>query len=447
MNSRLPHAARTIAYLLALWCCFGDFSPAIAQTPSTSASSGPSKSLDQAAGVFAPDHVFQIEIEIAEADFDTLSGAHRSRFGRQGDERPAVPATVIEGTNVYRDVVVHIKGAAGSFRPITGKPALTLNFDKRVKGQTFHGLQRLSLNNSVQDPSFLTEQICREMFAAAGVPVPRATHAVVKLNHRNLGLYVLVEAYNKQFLRRTFTKDSGHLYDGGFLREITDGLDLASGDTSDDGSDLRRLFEAATNGDTSTQIARLENVLDLDRFLSFLAVDVMTCNWDGYAMNRNNYRIYHDPIKDRLVFMPHGLDQMFGVVHCDPTMGIIPPNPRGLVARAVWQNPEGRRRYLTRLNELFARQFDVYVLTNRVEALAKVVRPYLVSDQNSASSSFGNGWPITIKREGDNTFNVPPGGREFRVFGSVASFDQEVNFLKQRIAERGASLREQLGRP
>ena len=30
-----------------------------------------------------------------------------------------------------------------------------------------------------------------------------------------------------------------------------------------------------------------------DRFLSFLATEVMLCHWDGYALNRNNFRVYH----------------------------------------------------------------------------------------------------------------------------------------------------------
>ena len=48
-------------------------------------------------------------------------------------------------------------------------------------------------NNSVQDSTYLSEKICREMFEAAGVPSPRAGHAVVEFDGRLLGLYVLVE--------------------------------------------------------------------------------------------------------------------------------------------------------------------------------------------------------------------------------------------------------------
>src|SRR6185436_17379159 len=108
-------------------------------------------------------------------------------------------------------------------------PAMTLNFDKHIKGQTFHGLERLSLNNSVQDPSLFSEQISRELFAAIGTPTPRATRARVELNGRDLGVYVLAEAANKQFLARHFKNPNGNFYDGGFLKDVNGDLDKSSG--------------------------------------------------------------------------------------------------------------------------------------------------------------------------------------------------------------------------
>src|SRR2546428_8230887 len=63
-------------------------------------------------------------------------------------ERTNVLATVRQGQKVYTNVAVHLKGHLGSFRPLDSKPALTLNFDKDARGQRFHGLQKIHLNNS-----------------------------------------------------------------------------------------------------------------------------------------------------------------------------------------------------------------------------------------------------------------------------------------------------------
>jgi len=325
-----------------------------------------------------PADLWRIQIEIAPADVEKLRGYHWRGWGGQRQERPEVLVTVREGRIVHTNVALHLKGAAGSFRPFDDKPALTLSFTKHVPGRRFHGYGKISLNNSVQDPSYLSEVISRELFEAAGVPVPRADHATVLINGRDLGLYVLTEGWGKPFLRRYFRNVSGNLYDGGFVQDITGELDTNSGDHAPDRSDLNRLAEAAAESDAARRWERLRQVLDLDRFLSFMAVEIMTCHWDGYALNRNNYRVFHDLEADRMVFMPHGLDQMFGVARSFPGSSIRPPM-QGLVAQAVITTPTGRERYLERIATLRTNVFDEHNLTNRVHELSRRIRPTLAA--------------------------------------------------------------------
>ena len=95
----------------------------------------------------------------------------------QRNNRAYARATLRDGETVYSEVGVHLKGSAGSVRDINDKPALTLNFDRFRDRQKFHGLDKIHLNNSVQDPSYLTELLCGDLFRAAGVPAARTTHA------------------------------------------------------------------------------------------------------------------------------------------------------------------------------------------------------------------------------------------------------------------------------
>ena len=314
--------------------------------------------------IFTTNTFLRLKIEVSKNDLNQLR-QHNWGWGESQKQRPIVRATIYEGDKVYTNVALHLKGAAGSFRPVDDRPALTLNFDKFAKNQTFHGLDKISLNNSVQDPSFLNEKLCREMFNAAGVPAPRAGHAKLEFNGRDLGLYVLTEGWGKQFLRRYFKNTKGNLYDGGFVKEITDELDVNSGDNPKDHSDLQRLAAAANETNPGKRMERLEKVLDMDRFITMIALEVMMMHWDGYAMNKNNYRIFHDAERDKMVFMPHGLDQMFGVMRMTDPNSSIMPHMEGLVARAVIQTPEGRRRYMQAMAQLMTNVFNVEVLTNR----------------------------------------------------------------------------------
>lgn len=328
--------------------------------------------------------------------------------------RPKAKATVTEGGVTYTNVEVHLKGSAGSFRSIDQKPALTLNFEKSAPGQSFHGLHKISLNNSLQDPTYLSEKICRELFDAAGVPAPRASHAKVELNGRNMGLYVLTEGFGKQFLKRYFKNTKGNLYDGGFVQDITEPLAVNSGENPRDNSDLRALATAATTESTN-RMARLEQVLDMNRFLSYVAMETMLCHWDGYSMNRNNWRLYHDLDSKKMVFMPHGMDQMFGYpdMRMGPGSSIFPRRVQGLVTRSVLSTQEGRRRYLERVGQLYTNVFHVNEIVKRVDELAAIIRP-VIAESNPQMARY---------------------------------HENAVNSLKVRIEQRGESVRKQLEEP
>jgi hypothetical protein len=350
----------------------------------------------------------RLKIEIPPEGMEVL----RQYYWRRGDEgamRTDIRATVREGANTYTNVALHLKGSAGSFRPIDSeKPALTLNFDKFAEGQRFHGLQKLHLNNSVQDSSYISEQISRELCLKAGLPTPRAAHAVVELNGRKPQLYVLVEGWNKQFLKRHFKNTRGNLYDSGAARDITYPLDTNSGERPEDRSRLDELAAAAQDTDGETRFGRIERVLDVERFLTFMALEVIMGHWDGYSMNRNNYRVFHDLDTDRMVFLPHGMDQMFGIRRSTPT-STITPMMKGVVARAVMQSPDLRRRYLKRIHFLATNTFDVAAITNRARQISARVQPTLAGD-----------------------------------FPQLANQDRHVQWFCERVASRLQSVREQV---
>ncbi|MEY2408389.1 MAG: spore coat protein [Verrucomicrobiota bacterium] len=340
------------------------------------------KKSDASDDFFSKGVIPHLRIDIPKASMDVL---------RRGDgEKTYVRATVREGTNVWEDVGIHIKGAAGSKRAIdSGEPALTLNFDKFKAHQKFHGIDKLHLNNSIQDASLLCEAICSRVFLDAGVPTARSSHARVTLNGRDLGpsrgLYVLKEGYDKEFLRHHFKDATGNLYDGGFIREITEPLqqNSGSGDIARHG-DLKALAAAAQDPDPTNRFARLDKLLELDRFLDFIALEIMTWHWDGYALKKNNYRVYHDPSTGRITFIPHGMDQMFW----DPNQP-IQPAMEGLVARALLQTPEGRLRYRQRMTALLTNVFTAERFTNHIALLQSRLQPALAAISNDKAREQG----------------------------------------------------------
>lgn len=323
--------------------------------------------------LFTNASIRHLQIQIPEEGIQTLRKySYRSRNENQ---RTNVPATVREGKVVWTNVAVHLKGALGSFRPVDSKPSLTLNFDKWADGQKFHGLQKISLNNSLQDPSYVSEKICREIYNAAGIPTPRADYATVELNGRQLGLFVLTEGWNKQFLKRYFDDVKGSFYDLGGSHDVNKPLPAAFGENPTNHAMLATVTAAALERDHAKRMARLRQTVDLDRFISLTALDVMMWNWDGYALNRNNYRLYHDLESDRLVFLPHGVDQMFWKIN-----GPIMTGRSGLVVKSLLETAEGRDLYLKRFFELRTNVFDVKAITNRVMQQAARLGPVMAKN-------------------------------------------------------------------
>ena len=176
----------------------------------------------------APIHTFNIEV----------SGGELAAL--QKDNRSYVRGTVTVGTNVLKDVAIHLKGN-GSFRPLQEKPSFVAKFDRFVPDQKLFGESKLALNNSSQDSTYLADFMANEMFREANVPVSRVTHARVVFNGRDCGLYVLVEMHNKEFLKRWFRNAQGSLYEA-YTADVDSQMDLDNG-TDKNQTDRKKLEE------------------------------------------------------------------------------------------------------------------------------------------------------------------------------------------------------------
>ncbi|MDD9946111.1 MAG: CotH kinase family protein [Myxococcales bacterium] len=222
-------------------------------------------------------------------------------------------------------VGVRKKGFLGS---VTGhgmlKPSLKLKIDKFIGGRTLGDDERVTLNNSVQDPTGVRTCLAYDLFAKAGYPAPRCNLVSLMVNGEPQGLYVHLEPIKRRFLRRNFASDNGDLYEGtlvdltpAFLddRAMTGGLgrwEAKTADTDRNGGPLRALVRALQAPDEGL-VEALEPLLDLDRFIAFWALEWLIGHADGYASNHNNFFIYFDPSDDgRATFLPWGIDDVLG---------------------------------------------------------------------------------------------------------------------------------------
>lgn len=304
--------------------------------------------------------------------------------------REWVPFTLrVDGRTVYTLGGLKLKGAAGSFQDYDARPAFTIKLDK-FAGQEdkspdavlFHGLEKFHLNNSVQDESLLSEWLCSEIFREAGYPATRVTHVRVHVNQRDMGVYVFKEGFDKRFLKRWFpggNRADGNLYDGGFCMDVDEELERDAGKGPEDRADLQALAAAATDSDLSVRWQRLPELVELEPFVRFMALELMLGHWDGYSGNRNNYRLYFEP-QGKAYFLPHGMDQCFQ----DAGASVL-DMPMAHVARSVMKNPAWRAQYRREVAALLP-IFDAKRLGKKLDEVQRRLQPALkaVSDEAAA---------------------------------------------------------------
>ena len=319
----------------------------------------------QAAGFERP-AVWPVQIEISAENAAKL----------RAKPREAVSAKIRVIDAPVHDAKVRLKGQ-GTFQPLDDKPSFTIELGPDGQ-EKLHGLTKFHLNNSIEDPGFLKERIGSEMFERAGIPTPRVGHARVTLNERMLGLYVLKEGFTENFLKHHFRGEIGNLYDTGEGKDIDEKMELEIGGSKEQ-EELTRLAAAAKDPDPARRWNKLERALDLDRVVSFMAMEIMICHWDGYGLSQNNFRVYYEPNRDKVFFLPAGMDQIFS--KADLTWK---PNMIGVVARSILETSAGQEAYERKFRNLFETKFQASQITNRIAELVGALQPFL--DRNERAS-------------------------------------------------------------
>jgi len=312
----------------------------------------------------------------------TIASQRLEALKQNEDSHEYVTCAVREGKQTWDDVGLRCRGKPAKELG-SGKPDLILTFDKFASRQRFHGQRRVILQSSRDDPSYLAAPVAMEMFREADVPAPRCNFARVELNGKPLGLYVLMEGVEREFIQQHFRRADGNLYDEGHPPDITGKLEKASGRDRKNQSDADALAAAALQSDPSERWNQLQQRLDMNRFLNFTALEVLLWQDDSYALEARKFRLYHDPASDRMVFFPKAVERVL-----DRTDGPVLPDCKGVVSKAVLTTPEGARRYRETVKRLLVTVFNPAKVQERNRELVAALRSAVMGDNPKAATEF-----------------------------------------------------------
>lgn len=349
-------------------------------------------------------HTLNIQVE----DWDA--------FLESAPEEEYIPATVEIDGETFRQVGLRAKGN-NSLRLTEeyglSRYSLKLEFDHYTDG-SYHGLDKLSLDSSFQDNSYLKTWLAFDIMEFLGVATPLRSFVWVTVNGQPWGLFLAVEEPEESFARRNFGADHGQLYKPDYrslndenadvhLRYTGDFFDSydnifrnAKFDPSDE--DKRRVIQALKTLDSGEN---LEEAVNVEQVLRYFTVQVFVVNMDSYlGKTGHNYFLYEED--GRLSILPWDYNLAFATYSLgmpdpvnDSTLYVnypinTPASGEIMRKRPLYHNLMKVDAYFEQYHRYFDQLLAGYFESGRFERFAawtrELIAPYVKNDPTAFCS-------------------------------------------------------------
>ena len=316
---------------------------------------------------------------------------------------------------------------------------------------TIQGVRKLHLKWFKDDPAYVRELFCYELFKRAGVWTALRDnycrlwiHVEGDSREAYFGVYELMEPIDKRYLKdrkERFGASDGYLWK---CRNSAAGLNNPGGDIwYDDDSDDRHAYTLETQTDEfdnakaqlidfmnklsnlsdSEFYTWIQEVTDVDLLLRTYAVNVAVGMWDDYWNNANNYYIYFNGKETsgyQFFFIPYDYDNTLGTsLRCGVQDDAGRQNPlqwgndnNRLIARML-KFSDFKAKYVSCLKELVVARnayMDRQSAQARIRAWQERISPYIDNDTGEDTAiedkpaSWGNHSEYNLLKTGNDNF-------------------------------------------
>jgi len=197
--------------------------------------------------LFATDRVHTIDIVID--DWDAFISTAQS-------EEYSACSVIIDGETI-NNVGIRGKGNT-SLSTVSSmdsdRYSFKIEFDQYDNTKSYYGLDKLCLNNLIQDNTYMKDYLTYQMMGEFGVAAPLCSYVYITVNGEEWGLYLAVEAVEESFLQRNYGDNYGELYK-------PDSMSFGGGRGNGKDFDMSDFMDKQENGDTSgTSSFREKNI-------------------------------------------------------------------------------------------------------------------------------------------------------------------------------------------
>ncbi len=325
------------------------------------------------------------------------------------DKEYALCTLVIDG-ETYGSAAIRAKGN-NSLSSVSAygnnRYSFKVEFDHYDSSKTYYGLDKLNLNNLIQDNTMMKDYLVYQMMVDFGVAAPLCSYVYLTVNGEDWGLYLAVEGVEESFLQRNYGSSYGELYKpdslngGGGGQASSNDVKLQYID--DDPDSYSNIFNNAktdvSQADQERLIASLkqlsqgtdlEEILDTDTVLRYFVVHNFVCNFDSYTGSMvHNYYLYEED--GVLSMIPWDYNLAFGGFQEQTSATELvnfpidtPVSSGDLESRPmvswIFQDEIYTYLYHQYFSQFLTDFFDSGVLEERIDATAALLDPYVQQD-------------------------------------------------------------------
>ena len=241
-----------------------------------------------AESLFTQGEIATVEINIPDTTWQNIIGhAHEKKYH--------VCSVTINGEQ-FDSVAIRTKGAS-SLDDVTNmksdRYSFTLKLNKYKKGQKYHGMTKLLLNNNIWDATQMKDAIVYDMCCYIGLPAPLTNYARIKVNGKYHGCYLMVEAVDKHFCKRNYSDEKTNIYKpyhnlaymGEDMKKYADISNFAK--VRGDEASMLRVVAALKSVDEGKDI---DEHVDVESVMKYMALQTIVVNYDCMTgKNTQNY--------------------------------------------------------------------------------------------------------------------------------------------------------------
>lgn len=345
-----------------------------------------------------------------------------------------LPAALIYGDNevMLDSVGVRFKGFSSYIGADFPKKPYKIDFNV-FKDHTFFGVDKLNFSNAYKDPSFIREKIAYDVIGKY-IPAPRAAFANLYIKWVGdpssadslIGLYTQIEQVEGRFLQQHFNDNSGNLYKsemanliywGDNISDYKREFSLKTNEYLDDWSGLITMVERLNKTPDSLFSDTIVRYLNIDRCISYLALNMVLSNFDSYACSGRNFYLYDDPASGIFTMIPWDMNMAFGTftkTNWDPVaqdidsihnMGIK------ILFKKIVENEKFKQDYLDRIREMIEGPCSYSAISQMADQLKSLLAPHVEADKHKLYST--QDFQSNIENDIMDSTQVIPGIKSF----------------------------------